>query len=51
MSCCITHLTFHGMLKTFNTSNTWSQEESLGTSINRTRSMSVAMGGSWEGLG
>ncbi|GET43919.1 LamG domain-containing protein [Microseira wollei] len=33
----------------FNTSNTWFQEESLGTSINRTRSMSVAMGGSWEG--
>ncbi|MFB2980147.1 LamG-like jellyroll fold domain-containing protein [Microseira sp. BLCC-F43] len=38
-----------GVEGNFNTSNSWSQEESLGTSINRTRSMSVAMGGSWEG--
>ena len=35
----------------FDTSNSWSQEESLGTSINRTRSMSVALGGSLEGAG
>ncbi len=40
-----------GVEGTFNTSNSWSQEESLGTSINRTRSMSVALGGSLEGAG
>ncbi len=38
-----------GLAGEFNTSNSWSQEESLGTSINRTRSMSVALTGSWEG--
>ncbi|MEQ9482512.1 LamG domain-containing protein [Coleofasciculus sp. F4-SAH-05] len=38
-----------GVEGTFDTSNSWSQEESLGTSINRTRTMSVALGGSPEG--
>ncbi|MEQ9553056.1 MAG: LamG domain-containing protein [Coleofasciculus sp. G3-WIS-01] len=40
-----------GVEGTFDTSNSWSQEESLGTSINRTRTMSVALGGSLEGAG
>ena len=38
-----------GLQGNFDTSNQWSQEESIGTSINRTRSMSVALGGSLEG--
>ncbi|MGK7941795.1 MAG: LamG-like jellyroll fold domain-containing protein [Crocosphaera sp.] len=38
-----------GVSGNFELSNQWSQEESLGTSINRTRSMSVALGGTLEG--
>lgn len=38
-----------GLQGKFDTSNSWSQEESIGTSMNRTRNMSVALGGSLEG--